>query len=598
MKRVPPPLSESGTTPDSKTANARATIVLWIPDKVEATATTLALSKAGIANVTTSSVGEVCREIEQGVGAAVIAEEALSQGNLEELCAVLKAQPPWSDFPFIVLTSAPETGSRCVCSEEDLSRLGSLTLLDRPLRTQTLVNAVESVLRARRRQYQVRDLLAQRERSVQRLQLLAGMASHLLSADNPQEILDDGFAKLSSQLRLDFYFNYLVDERTGNLRLHACAGVPREVAEKMEWIDLAQTGLKGLDPSLMPVLTERTTTLDDPHTGWLRSLGVKAYATYPLIARQRFIGTLSFATARRDHFTPEELSIMETVCNQIAIAMERRRAEEQIKSFNQVLERKVEERTEALNETNEHMQAFAYSVSHDLQAPLRAIRGFSQILLSESLSRLDAVGQDYLQRIDRSAERMQKLIQDLLAYSRLSRADYTPEKIGIDGCILTVLNQLDDDIRQKNAEISVKRPLLNVFGHPAPLEQIISNLVSNAVKFSKPKSSPKVEIWTERHQDTVRLFVQDNGIGILPEHRERIFGIFERLHNSFPGTGMGLAIVKKAAERMGGSVGLDSTPGEGSRFWVELPADVSEDRQEEPLVSEPVAAGANSRSAR
>ena len=575
MKRAASPPS-----PASKSAESRDMLVILAPGGEEMAAASRALSKAGVANLVRASVGAVCKDVKEGAGAAIIFEEALSVEGIKKIAAVLKSQPPWSDFPFIIITGAPEPSAEKECTEEDLVHLGSVTLLERPYRQSILLSAVESVLRARGRQYEVRDLLTQRERSVQRLQLLAEMASHLLSAENPQEILDNVFAKLSSQLGLDFYFYYLFDEQKKNLRLAASAGVPAGVAAKIEWIEFAQTGLNSLNPKLIPVLKERKTARDDPHAEWLRALGVKAFATYPLIARQRFIGTLSFASAHREHFSSAELSIMETVCNQIAIAMERRRAEEQIKSFNQVLERRVEERTAALNETNEHMQAFAYSVSHDLQAPLRAIRGFSQILLNESFSRLDAVSQDYLLRIDRSAERMQKLIQDLLAYSRLSRADYTPEKIGTEGCILSVLNQLDSDIRQKHADIQIKRPLLPVFGHPAPLEQIVSNLVSNAIKFSKPKTTPRIQIWTERRNGTVRLCVEDNGIGILAEHRERIFGIFERLHNSVPGTGMGLAIVKKAAERMGGSVGVEPTPGEGSRFWVDLPADPAENGAE------------------
>ncbi len=564
----------------SKRVASRDLLVVLAPGGEEMADTSRALSKAGVSNLVRESVGAVCEDVRSGVGAAIIFQEALSVEGIKKIAAVLRSQPPWSDFPFIIVTGAAALSAEEECTEEDLAHLGSVTLLERPFRQSTLVSAVESVLRARGRQYEVRDLLMQRKRSVQRLQLLAEMASHLLSAENPQEILDKVFAKLSSHLGLDFYFYYLFEEQNKNLRLAASAGVPPGVAAKIEWIEFAQTGLNSLNPKLIPVLKERKTARDDPHAEWLRTLGVKAFATYPLIARQRFIGTLSFASAKREHFSPAELSIMETVCNQIAIAMERRRAEEQIKSFNQVLERRVEERTAALNETNEHMQAFAYSVSHDLQAPLRAIRGFSQILLNESFSRLDAVSQDYLQRIDRSAERMQKLIQDLLAYSRLSRADYAPEKIGTEGCILSVLNQLDSDIRQKQAEIEVKRPLLPVFGHPAPLEQIVSNLVSNAIKFSRPKTTPRIQIWTERRDGIVRLFVEDNGIGILAEHRERIFGIFERLHNSVPGTGMGLAIVKKAAERMGGAVGVEPAPGEGSRFWVDLPANPSEDDAE------------------
>jgi signal transduction histidine kinase/ABC-type uncharacterized transport system substrate-binding protein len=251
----------------------------------------------------------------------------------------------------------------------------------------------------------------------------------------------------------------------------------------------------------------------------------------------------------------------------------RRRAEAELKKYRDHLEELVEERTKKLQEVNTELEAFAYSVSHDLRAPLRAIQGFSQALLEDYASDLDAQGKDYARRMDDSAQRMETLIQDLLEYSRLSRSEIKPTPVDLTSVIEKVLIGLEAEIKDKDAHIRVDKPLPAVLGHSATLEQIVENLITNAIKFVSPGVQPHVHLWAEQHDKAVRLWVEDNGIGIAPEHHERIFRIFERLHGieRYPGTGIGLATVKKGLEKMGGKVGVESAPGRGSRFWIELP---------------------------
>ena len=167
---------------------------------------------------------------------------------------------------------------------------------------------------------------------------------------------------------------------------------------------------------------------------------------------------------------------------------------------------------------------------------------------------------------------MDKLIQDLLTYSRLTRDLMPIENVELAPLVAEVLDRFEEEFRESGAHVDVNGPLPPVLAHRIALYQVISNLVSNAVKFVAPGTRPKVRICAQKKRGRVRLWVEDNGIGIAGEHQDRIFGVFQRLHSlaEYPGTGIGLAIVKRAVERMGGRVGVDSAAGKGSRFWIEF----------------------------
>lgn len=262
-----------------------------------------------------------------------------------------------------------------------------------------------------------------------------------------------------------------------------------------------------------------------------------------------------------------EQRVIERTAELVASNERLRASEQSVRELNEELRHRAEE----LHGSMQELKAFSYSVSHDLRAPLRAVQGFSQALLEDYGPSLDSVGQSFAQRIVASAARMDTLIQDLLAYSQLSRAELKLQQISLSKAVAEAVNQLQAEIKERQALISVDEPLPQAWAHETTLVQVIANLISNAVKFVAPDVTPAVQVWAESTTDRTRLWIEDNGIGIPPEHKERIFRVFERLHGieTYPGTGIGLAIVKKAMERMGGGSGVDCEAGRGARFWVE-----------------------------
>lgn len=256
----------------------------------------------------------------------------------------------------------------------------------------------------------------------------------------------------------------------------------------------------------------------------------------------------------------------------------RKKAEEELHAAQSALHRHakdlesiVAERTSKLRETVAELERFSYSLSHDMRAPLRAMQGFAQIVDDEYGPGLDEVGRNYLRRITAAAGRLDQLIRDVLSYTHVVREDVRLEPLQV-APLLRQLIAENPALQPPLAEVVVESPLLPVMGHEAYLTQCLSNLLTNGVKFVAPRQKPLVRIWTEAHHEHVRLFVRDNGIGIPKEWQARIFGMFERMHpaSHYDGTGIGLTIVRKAAERMGGLVGVDSESGRGSTFWIQL----------------------------
>jgi PAS domain S-box-containing protein len=544
-----------------------------------------------------------------------------------------------------------------------------------------------------------------RQRS-ERMQLLSETLSQLLSARDSETVVRELFPRVAAHLGVDTYFNFMVDESGAALRLHSCAGIDSETADKMNRLEFGQAICGTVAQTRQPIVANDIQNSDYDKATLVRGLGIQTYACNPLLVGGHLLGTLSFASRTRPAFDGDELKFIEIISQHTAIALDRMqktaalrrstaqisaiinrspvgvylvdaqlrlqhvnpRAEpvfrnikdligsnlenvlhvlwsdevarnlinrfrhtletgesyfqsgfgeqrsdsqseefydweihritlpdgqfgvvcyfmdvsahvlaqlkiqesaQQLRESHEKLESRVIERTAKLQETVAELEAFSYSISHDLRAPLRAMQGFALILQEDCGKRVGELGKDYIRRIIRSAERMDKLIQDILVFSKVARSDLDLTPLDLNSLLRGILEsypQFDSAI----VDIDVAESLPMVLANDAALTQCLSNLMGNAIKFVAPEIKPRIKIHANKNGNSVRVFVRDNGIGIARESHERIFGVFEQLDAKVEGTGIGLAIVKKATERMGGGVGLESEPGKGSTFWIDL----------------------------
>ena len=295
----------------------------------------------------------------------------------------------------------------------------------------------------------------------------------------------------------------------------------------------------------------------------LSEQGVRSLIVVPVFAGAQWWGFLVLAECTEDRqWTAIEKDPLRAAAGTLAAAIHRKRVEDAL-----------DKTAEKLARSNAELKQFAFAASHDLRAPLRAMHGFADALLKDYAPHLDATGKNYAESIIHSAQEMDTLIGDLLAFSRLTHAEIQLQPLSLKNVIAEVKKQQGPSLSERGARLSIGEPLPDVMGHWGTLVQVVGNLISNAVKFTRPGLVPEVRMRAEVRDDVCRLWVQDNGIGVAPENQERIFQIFERLHGveTYSGTGIGLAIVHKGMERMGGRSGVESVPGRGSRFWIELP---------------------------
>lgn len=381
-------------------------ILIVAPIGNDAAVTRQLLVQAGIhAQVCCATPEDLLVQMDRGCAGLILAEEVLTPHPVRLLTAWLSAQPHWSDVPVLIITARGETTEVAQRKLSLFEPSGNVTLLERPFRPLTLINAAKVAIRARLRQYQVRDLLLERER------ILAS------------------------------------------------------------------------------------------------------------------------------------------------------------------LERSIERRTAELRETNAQLEELVYSIAHDLRAPLRAMHGFSSLLLQECADHLPAESRDLAERIIRSAESMDAITLGLLAYGRMARLELEIGPVPVEAVWTAALSQCEKAMEDSQAVVETIRPLPSVLAQPAILTQVLANLLGNALKFMAPGVQPRITFRAEQLSGEVRLWMEDNGIGIPAQYHDRIFRVFERLHGvDYQGTGIGLSIVRKGVERMGGKVGLESQSGRGSRFWVQLKA--------------------------
>ncbi|BAY98684.1 two-component hybrid sensor and regulator [Tolypothrix tenuis PCC 7101] len=425
----------------------------------------------------------------------------------------------------------------------------------------------------------------------QRLKLLFHTANELLSSQNPVALVDSLFRKIAEQINLDLYLNYLIEDNSGVMHLASSTGITPELAKEIEYLKVGAAVCGTTAQTRCQTALENVQESTDPKTELIRSIGIKAYFSYPLIAQGQVLGTLSFGSRTRTRFTENQKGMMQAVCDQIAIAMERAR-----------LISSLQQQTEQLQEANRMKDEFLAILSHELRSPLNAILGWAQLLRSRNLNPTQTA--KALETIERNARAQTQLIEDLLDISRMIRGKLrltvaTCNLITIIKSGLETLNlaaqakEIDLHFTiQENSHKTYSLSDLNavqkldadflVSGDAERLQQIIWNLLSNAIKFTSPGGKVdiklgKIEAKFQGNLTSYALIqVIDTGIGISAEFLPYVFDRFRQADSSSTrmhgGLGLGLAIVRHLVELHGGTVQVDS-PGEqqGATFTVKLP---------------------------
>lgn len=303
------------------------------------------------------------------------------------------------------------------------------------------------------------------------------------------------------------------------------------------------------------------------------SSGYESVALIPLRSGNEIIGLLQLNDHRKDVFDEEIIPFFERLGSSIGIALMRNRAENQIKKLNEDLENRVGERTLQLMDSNKELESFAYSVSHDLRAPLRHVIGFSEKLESELKGRMDPEITRLTDKIKNSASKMSRLIDELLTYSRLGRTDLKTATLSLNPIIDEVIKEAQDITINRNIKWKINE-LPKVKADITLIKLVLQNLINNSIKFTSKKKIAVIEInFEEKNEKGYTFYVKDNGAGFKMEYVDKLFGVFQRLHTTeeFEGTGIGLAIVRRIVKRLGGEVWAEGIENNGATFYFTLP---------------------------
>ena len=547
---------------------AEERILVLAPTAGDAAITQNLLSEAGLACQVCPSLPALCDDMARGAGAILLTEEVLVDGEADCLVTVLKEQAPWSDMPIVLLTTSGADSPAAVWA---MNLLGNVTVLERPVRVTTLISMLRAALRARARQYELREHLDAVRRHSERLRLLWEAASVLLSTDNPEAMMRGLFARIAPHFGLDAYFNFMVDETGEALRMESCLGIPDDEARKIARLDFGQAVCGTVAQQMLPIVATYIQQSDDPKVQLVKGYGMRVYACHPLMAGNTLLGTLSFASRNRDTFTEEEIAFLQSICHYVAYAYERMRLIRQL--FDE--DRKKDE--------------FLATLAHELRNPLAPIRNAATYLQLKGPMEPDL--QNAREIIERQVQQMTRLVDDLLDISRVTRGKISLQRERV-GLSLVLTNALESsrpviEAAQHNLTVSLPTEPLLVEGDLTRLSQIFGNLLTNAAKYTDPGGHITVAAWREGSDALVS--VRDTGIGISSEHLPRLFDMFSQvapaLERTQGGLGIGLALVKSLVEMHGGRVEARSPGlGQGSEFLVRLPA-------LEPARRPPVAAG-------
>jgi light-regulated signal transduction histidine kinase (bacteriophytochrome) len=294
--------------------------------------------------------------------------------------------------------------------------------------------------------------------------------------------------------------------------------------------------------------------------------GLKSWVGFPVLAGGEVVAVLDFFDTEVRPRDERVLALIAALARQIGPVIQNKRAADEIVRLNDILQRNADE----LEASNKELESFSYSVSHDLRAPLRAVDGYARMLEEDHGASLDAEGRRLLGVVRESSQKMGQLIDDLLAFSRLSRQGLAKRPVDMADLARQVTRELTRATNGMTVDIAA---LPVATGDPSLLKQVWINLVGNAIKYSGKRDAARVEIGGREENGEAQYWVRDNGVGFDPRYAAKLFGVFQRLHRAdeFPGTGVGLAIVHRVVTRHGGRVWAESELGKGASFYFALP---------------------------
>lgn len=591
------------------------------------------LDRAQLISKICSSLNELCSEMELGAGAVFVTEEALPHDAVEKLAAIVEHQPIWSDLPIIVLTIGGEPNRANRNRLVELGPLGDITLLDRPLRSDTIVSAARTALRARARQYEVRRRDAE-------LQLVTNNVPVLISYVDREQVFrrvnqtfQDWFGVSPGEVVGQSIQSVMGDPYFTNAQMYISRAIfgERVTFESQLWdrnrllrdvnvsyapdfaadgtvrgfVALVQdiTGLKKVERALSESEEQFRTLADSiPHLAWVAN--ADGHVFWYNQRWYEYTGTRPEAVEGWGWQSVHDPEVLPKVLERWKDSLASGRAFEMVfplrgadGAYRLFLTRVVpvrdrwgavarwfgthtdideQKRTEeALRRANRDLEEFAYVASHDLQEPLRMVNAYSQLLLRRLGPLSDPQLKQYSDYVTSGVKRMEALIGDLLTYSRVTHVER--EAVAARANLETVLQQaliaVEARVRENHAEIT-SDPLPVVAADEGQMVHVFQNLLSNALKYRKREVGPRIDIGAEKNDGHWVIHIRDNGIGFEQDQAVRIFGLFKRLHRheEYPGTGLGLAICQHIVERYRGRIWAQSQPGEGSTFFISLPA--------------------------
>jgi signal transduction histidine kinase len=414
-------------------------------------------------------------------------------------------------------------------------------------------------------------LVEQLRRYNQRLETLNEIDRAILAAQSPQKIASEALIRLRqlvpSQRASVVLFDY------GKSQAQVVAVDAQGVLSPPEEALIPLNEFLPIDLLLdhRPVFLIEDTISFEPRTAVINLLnkqGVRSLLLAALSSENQLIGELSLASNEISAFGTEDQDIAREVADQLAITIRQAWLRAELQHYAEELEVRVAERTAQLETANQELEAFAYSVSHDLRAPLRAMDGFSRILLANYASELPTEAQRYFQLVRNNTQQMGQLIDDLLSFSRLSRQPLKKQTIDPAGLVRLVLSELLKEHGERQVDISVG-DLPTCEADPSLFKQVLTNLLSNALKFTSKRPAACIEVNSQSINGEQVYFVKDNGVGFDMRYAGKLFGVFQRLHlaEEFEGTGVGLAIVQRIIHRHGGRIWAEAAVDQGAAFY-------------------------------